>query len=108
MTVPNMDDGLEWRQLVRSLEILSFDATERDGFARCVARVRANFTCVLINFHPSVLAAVLLLGDLQFKSTADGNAAILDPSRLVGIAAALGIEEHALNRVLTSKTLTVR
>lgn len=37
MTVPNMDDGLEWRQLVRSLEILSFDATERDGFARCVA-----------------------------------------------------------------------
>ena len=35
---------------VRSLDILSFDATERDGFARCVARVRTNFTCVLITF----------------------------------------------------------
>ena len=41
MTVPNMDDGLEWRQLVRSLDILSFDATERDGFARC-ASTRAH------------------------------------------------------------------
>jgi hypothetical protein len=34
MTVPNMDDALEWRQLLKSLEILSFDEAERDGFAR--------------------------------------------------------------------------
>jgi hypothetical protein len=29
-----MDDALEWRQLLKSLEILSFDEGERDGFAR--------------------------------------------------------------------------
>ena len=34
LTVPNMDDALEWRQLLKSLEILSFDEGERDGFAR--------------------------------------------------------------------------
>jgi hypothetical protein len=29
-----MDDAMEWRQVLRSLEILSFDEAERDGFAR--------------------------------------------------------------------------
>ncbi len=34
LTVPNMDDAMEWRQLLKSLEILSFTEAERDGFSR--------------------------------------------------------------------------
>jgi hypothetical protein len=29
-----MDDAMEWRQLLKSLEILYFDEADRDGFAR--------------------------------------------------------------------------
>ena len=34
LTVPNMDDAREWRQLLKSLDILSFNEAERDGFSR--------------------------------------------------------------------------
>ena len=84
----------------------------------------------LILFVRRTLAAVLLLGDLQFTADGQGNpmsyllccsqlrcetvtlllghAVVADPSKLRGIAAALGIQDSDLNRVFTTKTFSAR
>jgi hypothetical protein len=72
------------------------------------------------------LAAVLLLGDVHFtasdqgnpiltccvfptgRDTPEGHAVVADPGKLCGIAAALGIQDSDLNRVLTTKTFSAR
>jgi hypothetical protein len=57
-----------------------------------------------------LLKASLTISSLEKKTinSFPGNAVVAESAKLTGIAAALGVEEADLNRVLTTKTFSAR
>jgi hypothetical protein len=68
------------------------------------------FCCSATSPLHHLLKASLAISSLEIKTinSFPGNAVVAESAKLTGIAAALGVEEADLNRVLTTKTFSAR
>ena len=86
LSVPGIDDVVDWGETLQAMNVIGITAAEQDNILR-------------------QLATVLWLGNVQFGTGDDGNAFVSDESVTAFVAYLMEVEASTVSKVLTSRVI---